>query len=373
MTSKKLTIPKKINVGFQERGGTYTGKLAYVIYTDVKGVLRKETSWQSWRDKKIDPKDFDNVPTSGFVLNKKAGDTRYGWNQRRTWVRVWDPRDFEFEISVANLLFILEETSSIKGKGLEGEFVYGWDGSDLVLLPVSAQEYKSSVEYTDLQSKKITAKEVKEGAVYTTKDNEQYIYLGKHNWYAITTVYGSGWGRKEIQTSKKHVFVSTDGQSKYWTTKDFSKLAVRVGEDISPQFAEEFDKFKKSDNGSPPLKILGNLRNLKEENLKNDYYGINTYIKEGDKFYPAHITKDQTQNFNNYNPYAWDWNTPAVAKPTLKYILSISSQPVEINEDKVLTILNNSAKTQEFIGSEVGLIDFYSLVVETESGNLIEL
>ena len=50
-----LFIPRKIRVGFQERGGTYTGKLAYVIYYDEKGKLRKEASWESWRKKEIEP------------------------------------------------------------------------------------------------------------------------------------------------------------------------------------------------------------------------------------------------------------------------------------------------------------------------------
>ena len=44
-------IPKKIKVGFQERKDTYSGKLAYVIYYDEKNNLRKEQSWNSWRDK----------------------------------------------------------------------------------------------------------------------------------------------------------------------------------------------------------------------------------------------------------------------------------------------------------------------------------
>lgn len=39
-----IFIPTKINIGFQERSDTYTGKLAYVIYFDEKGKLRKETS-----------------------------------------------------------------------------------------------------------------------------------------------------------------------------------------------------------------------------------------------------------------------------------------------------------------------------------------
>ena len=69
-----IFIPKEIKVGFQERDSTYTKKLAYVIYYDLQNKLRKEASWQSWRDEKIEPKDFENVPTSGFVLNKKVGD-----------------------------------------------------------------------------------------------------------------------------------------------------------------------------------------------------------------------------------------------------------------------------------------------------------
>lgn len=37
-----IFIPKKIKVGFQERSDTFTKKLAYVIYYDQKGKLRKE-------------------------------------------------------------------------------------------------------------------------------------------------------------------------------------------------------------------------------------------------------------------------------------------------------------------------------------------
>ena len=35
-----IFIPKAINVGYQNRSSTYTGKLAYVIYYDEKGKLR---------------------------------------------------------------------------------------------------------------------------------------------------------------------------------------------------------------------------------------------------------------------------------------------------------------------------------------------
>lgn len=73
-----IFVPTKINVGFQERKDTYTGKLAYVIYFDEKGKLRKETSWQGWRDESIPNEIYDNEPMEGFVLNKKVGGDRYG-------------------------------------------------------------------------------------------------------------------------------------------------------------------------------------------------------------------------------------------------------------------------------------------------------
>ena len=112
-----IFIPKRINVGYQNRLDTYTGKLAYVIYYDEKGVLRKETSWNGWRDKDIPNTEFDNVPTEGFVFNKKVGDYSSGWDHRQAYCRVYDPRGFEFEITIENLLYILENCSCIKGKG----------------------------------------------------------------------------------------------------------------------------------------------------------------------------------------------------------------------------------------------------------------
>ena len=69
--TNNIFIPKTITVGCQKRSDTFTGTLAYVIYTDHKGVLRKKESWENWRSKEIEPQTFENIPTEGFVLNKK--------------------------------------------------------------------------------------------------------------------------------------------------------------------------------------------------------------------------------------------------------------------------------------------------------------
>lgn len=176
-----IFVPKKLNVGFQKRDDTYTGKLAYVIYFDETGKLRKEPSWQGWRDKQIPNEIYDNEPIEGFVLNKKVGGDRYSWNPRQTYTRVYDPRGFEFEITIPNLLWILENCNCIKGKGLEGKFVYGWEGKELLLVPVEYPDYKEIEEKSQIRNNNefIAAKDLIVGGTYETIEGEQYVFMGK--------------------------------------------------------------------------------------------------------------------------------------------------------------------------------------------------
>ena len=194
-----IYIPQKIKVGYQNRRSTYTGKLAYVIYYDEKNKLRKEKSWNGWRDNTIDPNDFDNEPTRGFVLNKKVGDYAGSWGEHRhAYCRIYDPRGFEFEITIENLLFILEHADCLRGKGLDGEFVYGWDGKDLLLIPVGSPDYREIKAYTDKiqNGKKFKGKDLIIGAAYLTKNNEQWIYMGRFDkWNTEHNRYHTYWQR----------------------------------------------------------------------------------------------------------------------------------------------------------------------------------
>jgi hypothetical protein len=254
-----IFIPEKINVGFQSREDTYTKKLAYVIYFDQKGTLRKEASWKSWRDESIESIIHENVPTSGFVLNKKAGGYSTGWNHRQTYVRVYDPRGFEFEIDVPNLLYILENTNSIKGKGLEGEFVYGWDGKELVLIPSESPDYKEITEYNKIvhSQLKLKGKDLKIGATYLTKDNEEWIYLGRFDKWE--TDYDNKYSNKKGHTvypdivKGKAYFFKHD--SRYGdgitTVKSLSKFIGTVSEECIENYSELMDKLERNSSYSP--------------------------------------------------------------------------------------------------------------------------
>lgn len=281
MAQTQLFIPDKINVGFQERSGTYTGKLAYVIYWDKKGVLRKEKSWNSWRDQKINSQEFTNEPTEGFVLNKKVGGYKSDWNFRQSYVRVYDPRDFEFEITVENLLFILENCSAIKGKGLEGQFVYSWSGTDLVLLPVDCENYKKSATFTDLQAKKLSKKDLVAGNVYRDKNQRELLYIGRHNKFLDK----KGYNNPVQKISKEHVFRQLkDGvyskpevpETSYWYDRpdifggfEFGTAVNELVSEKHPQTAEATQDYWESPCGSQIVDVI--TKNVKPQLSKSHY------------------------------------------------------------------------------------------------------
>ena len=298
--TQQLFIPEKMKVGFQNRDGTYNGKLAYIIYFDKKGVLRKEKSWESWRDKKIDAEEIVNEPTEGFVLNKKVGGYKSNWNFRDSHVRVYDPRGFEFEISVPNLLFILRETDCSRGKGLAGKFVYAWEGTELVLLPVGSQDYQNSKDFTELQGTQVHAKDLIPGATYTTKNQENLTYLGKFNFHFIVEM------ERRRNSTKPEPRIKADAkglikQFVFWDGKDFvffkeCKTISKLKSDVThPDFAELIDKYNKSAHGSAPVEFV--LKNIPEPPIVIEdmsyYWNGDPWYVEKDGGYLQCITRYQ--------------------------------------------------------------------------------
>lgn len=277
--NSQLFIPKKCKVGFNLREDTYTGKLGYIIAYDGK-KWRKEYSWNNWIQKpgqkvfvgwgknldgtpnyqriekelgnEVLPIEFDNVPTSGFILNKKVGGYKSDWNMRQTYARVYDPRGFEFEINIVNLLYILETCNCLRGKGLEGDFVYSWDGKDLVLLPCSSWEYEKANNYTNLQNQKISAKNLILGGSYKTKKEKDVVYIGRYFWYEIN-LYGRS--ENKSRTGKKyHIFTSDDGKS-FDLKSNVDFLAQQNSVEPVSNYADIIENFQKNTHSSKIVKF----------------------------------------------------------------------------------------------------------------------
>ena len=284
-----------------------------MIYYDEKNVLRKEKSWESWRDKNIEPQEFSNEPTSGFVLNKKAGDYSSHWNHRQAYCRVYDSRDFEFEITIENLLYILENTSSIKGKGLEGEFIYGWSGKDLILIPCESPDYKEITQYNDMIHEKnyVKVKDLTLGGTYKTKSNEEYIYMGRfdyyddiyesipyevsNNYYSKTTRYKSV--KKNVNKGKHHYFVKKYEDDKYFSILALKSLGERFISVISLEcvenYAELFDKLECNPHYSP-------IDESKDEYIAYTFEEFSEKLKDKGWFYCYNSQKQNVEVSKNY-------------------------------------------------------------------------
>lgn len=273
-----IYIPKKINVGYRKRKDTYTGKLAYVIYWDEKGVLRKEKSWNGWRDESIPNDEFENIPTEGFVLNKHAGgiENSWGWNARKSYCRIYDPRGFEFEITIENLLYILENTSCIKGKGIEGELIYGWDGSNLVLIPTESPDYKKMVTYSNAikENKMFSAKDMVIGGTYLTKNNEHCVYMGRFNVYSNYNY--------EPQPQSKHYWFY-DG-SCFFHQKSFpkNKIIDCIDDKCSDNYADLFYKMEGNFEYSPYDKTKDKIASYTIDGFRDNfnYWGDGFFISK---------------------------------------------------------------------------------------------
>ncbi len=287
-----LYIPDQIHVGFQKREDTFTGKLGYVTFQDKKGILRQEKSWEGWRHSSIEPLTFDNVP-SRFVLNK--GVQRHGhFGSGRSVIRVYDNRDFEFEISIDNLIGILMH-SDVSKRDIIEECVFAWEGKNLVLLPINSEEYRTSIEFTQKQEKSFSSKNLIKGHVYEQKNNdEQLIYIGYDHFYDY-----NDYSHQQKYMGKKHIFYNLDNQT--FVVPSIQQLAQVVLSEVHQFFAELISKFYSSIHAYE-MKQLMIQHNPKYKAYTNHRYHFMKpyYLKKNDsEFYEFHVYKRGNEPFNN--------------------------------------------------------------------------
>lgn len=320
-----IFIPTKIKVGFNKRDDTFTKKLGFVIYWK-DNEWKQEKSWEGWREKYADetkqleiieeynnsyyvtdprysktyprastfedvpqhfrrglsndiginPLEFENVPLEGYVLNKKVGGgNSSGWNHRNTYCRVYDPRGFEFEISIENLLYILDNTNSIVGKGLEGKFVLGWVDKKVVLIPEKSPEFEDMINFTNNQSNKIGVKDLVNGLIYIKKDSSRMVYLGKFNEYERYYNYKD--------KGKKYFWKDLD--AKYGdgiqTTTSLSGFSHKESDELYFDYANVMDELEHKPIYSP----YDESKFLYEKDEKGEYLKIgNNYFNCANKY-----------------------------------------------------------------------------------------
>lgn len=180
LTTSELYLPKTLKVGYQYRDTKFEKKIGYVIYYDHTGKLRKETSWENWRDKQIDSNEFENIPTEGFMIHSNIKDK---WSQRQEYLSIYDPRGFEFEITIDNFIYIIQHCNIIN-MGIVGKLVYVWKGADLLLMPTA-----DNTTYTELSKLQQSLFAPKDQALELIPNKPYIIKVGstREKWYYLGT------------------------------------------------------------------------------------------------------------------------------------------------------------------------------------------
>jgi hypothetical protein len=283
-------------------------------------------------DTSFEPFEFDNVPTEGFVLNKKAGGYSNGWNHRATYCRVYDPRGFEFEIQIPNLLYILQECNAYKGKGLEGQFVYSWDGKDLVLLPVSSPEYVQSTAFTKLQDEKVSSKELIVGATYMSKHKENYVYLGRFDWV------NHNWD-KTISIDKNAYIMYNLRTSKVEHMNGLASIAKLVNADMHQDYATLLSKFSDSENAY-------NVEDFEETRIS---VGQLPWRAKSNKSFGTSLIKVDEGEYDIYDMILLEKEYDRSYNYIAKRFDLVNKKKLFINSDKTITI--KPAKEQKVINN----------------------
>lgn len=180
LNTSELYLPKTLKVGYQYRDTKFEKKIGYVIYYDHTGKLRKETSWENWRDKQIESNEFENIPTEGFMIHSNIKDR---WSQRQEYLSIYDPRGFEFEITIDNFIYIIQHCNIIN-TGIVGKLVYVWRGTELLLMPIA-----DNTTYTELSKLQLSLFAPKDQALELIPNKPYIVKDGttRTKWYYLGT------------------------------------------------------------------------------------------------------------------------------------------------------------------------------------------
>jgi hypothetical protein len=376
---EQLFIPKIIKVGYQKRSDTYSKQLAYVIYYDDKGKLRKETSWEGWRDKSITPKEFDNNPHQGFYLNRDVQRGSDWFGSGRSMIRIYDDRGIEFEITTTNLMFILMITNCYN-RQLEGKFVYSWYGKELVLLPIGCSEYEKASNFTALQKQKVSAKTLKPGFVYQTKKQIDLVYLGKFDWWNFSDFLNRNQQNERSRANQPvvmyqkatnyHIFWNSK-YNKLETMTSLTNLANEKSEFDKEKFTKLLDKFSKLHVSSP-------IVDVKEERLHFDFGNEKWYNSSNGQFF---LKKDENSwiECSIYKQKNWSMGKYVLKGFTMHEINLLEFKNNKLTKTSIPIPARNTGLSslfsykKDYISlKEISDKEFYSIKIITENGNKMD-
>lgn len=268
----------KLYVGFQRdryNNAENPRLLGFCIpYNDTNANKKRQETVNGWRQKDIEPRILNNTPQRGFKLLEVV--SRHSTSNKL--VRVLDPRGFELEISVDNLLDLARQSTFIKGEIIE-ECV--WAGSGSYLVPVSSEQYKFYVK-----QKKTGPEKIEVGKYYAAVGNMVSVFRYEgifHHTYLIL---------KNVVKKAETVIVNEgDG---YWSSKRTNMNIIEYDTQINVML----------NSGNKPLNVYTEFLLDSEGNIETKRVHFRkTHLKELLSY------NGDTSEMDTYVPDMMQWVT----------------------------------------------------------------
>lgn len=153
---------------------------------------------------------LDNAPISGFKVSRAQRNA--GWKNIITSIRMEDPRGFEVDITMTNLV-MLTDCAVIQNGEILQECVWARDGSFNVLLPVNSAPYLEAKENTRRANSKVSTRTLNIGDTIQTDKAVIGVYMGYLHALTVSDRNAShsitDWQLK-VEEKKNHILKITD-------------------------------------------------------------------------------------------------------------------------------------------------------------------
>lgn len=190
-----------------------------------------------------------NTPQKGFSINKNTY-SEADYKSYVDGVTVFDPRGFEFSISIGNFLHLAKNNVIDHGE-IIAECILSWSvRGTLVLLTTNSIGYKEAVEYTKKQHVKFDPDNLKEGQTYfTKKSKDPLVYMGRHKFNSSSSYIERELGfcfspAKQL----RHVFFNREN-NKFISIIISKNIAGILDDEICEDFDILLSNFKNSYEG----------------------------------------------------------------------------------------------------------------------------
>lgn len=202
---KSVKIPQSLIVGYNSP----EKKLSYVTYQE-NGKVKQPVAFNNWIDPNVEIDRYSNTIMKKLEFVGWGGGVEHSWgyDARKTYVRVKDERGFVFEVTVENFLELLYWSYKLKGtNNMFIEHVIGWNGTQVCIVPVKDPEYAVSLKLKT-ETPIVKSSNAILGNWYIRKGGEPMKYLMKVKLmsYRISEypVFDSGTFKRLYETKDIH-------------------------------------------------------------------------------------------------------------------------------------------------------------------------